>query len=41
MKLEDCIEFMKEKHKGQKRKQGTPFEEDLNKELFLLKEKRI
>lgn len=23
--LEDCIEFMNEKHKGQKRKQGTPY----------------
>lgn len=25
MKLSECVEYMKEKHKGQKRKQGTPY----------------
>lgn len=25
MNIEECIEYIKEKHKGQKRKQGTPY----------------
>lgn len=25
MDIDECIEYIKEKHKGQKRKQGTPY----------------